>query len=382
MAGFTQAPKYCLQEDRPRDPRLAASLSPRCRLVEDGERENADLWLVNTCTVKSPSQSAMDTVLRRGRELGKALLVSGCVPQGDRRAAELRGLSVLGVTQIDRVVEAVEQTLQGNTVTLLAKKALPALDLPKVRRNAHVEIIPLSTGCLGACTYCKTKHARGQLGSYDPDAIVARAAAAAADPAVREIWLSSEDTGAYGRDRGARLPALLRRVAGVLPPDGRTMLRLGMTNPPFILEDLGEIAEILALPSVFSYLHVPVQSGSDPVLAAMNREYTAAQFERVCDTLLAAVPGMELATDIICGFPGETAADHEATLALLRKYRFPHCHISQVCLLHWRGTAVSWWPGFGGRGLPPAMHRPNPCPARGPCCARSSTAGRAPPPPA
>ena len=298
--------------------------------MEDGEREGADLWLVNTCTVKSPSQSAMDTLLRRGRELGKALLVSGCVPQGDRRAVELRGLSVLGVTQIDRVVEAVEETLKGNTVTLLAKKALPALDLPKVRRNAHVEIIPLSTGCLGACTYCKTKHARGQLGSYDPDALVARAAAAAADPAVREIWLSSEDTGAYGRDLGARLPALLRRIAAALPPDGRTMLRVGMTNPPFILEDLPEIADILALPSVFSYLHVPVQSGSDAVLAAMNREYTAAQFERVCDTLLAAVPGMELATDVICGFPGEAPADHEATMALLRKYRFPHCHISQV----------------------------------------------------
>ncbi len=93
----------------------------------------------------------------------------------------------------------------------MAKKELPRLDLPKVRRNKHIEIIPLSTGCLGNCTYCKTKHARGELGSYDPDAIVARARAAAADPGVREIWLSSEDTGAYGRDLGIKLPHLLRR---------------------------------------------------------------------------------------------------------------------------------------------------------------------------
>lgn len=203
---------------------------------------------------------------------------SGVAVQGDRRAAELRGLSLLGVTQIDRVVEAVEETLKGHTVQLLAKKALPRLDLPKVRggwrrgmagrqvpacprrqrwsmqgagaargvactgravrtagkasatgelapagwqapviyadgawpgracnsgwvasrcrpfvtlpplaqvrRNRHIEILPLSTGCLGACTYCKTKHARGQLGSYDPAELVARAAAAAADPQV------------------------------------------------------------------------------------------------------------------------------------------------------------------------------------------------------
>lgn len=99
--------------------------------MEDAEADAADLWLLNTCTVKSPSQSAMDTLLRRGRAAGKALLVAGCVPQGDRRAAELRGLSLLGVTQIDRVVEAVEETLKGHAVQLLAKKALPRLDLPK-----------------------------------------------------------------------------------------------------------------------------------------------------------------------------------------------------------------------------------------------------------
>lgn len=111
-------------------------------------------------------------------------------------------MSVVGVTQIDRIVEVVEETLRGNTVALLAKKALPSLDLPKVRRNRHVEILPLSTGCLGACTYCKTKHARGALGSYALDALVRRFRDSVADRAVREVWLSSEDTGAYGLDIG------------------------------------------------------------------------------------------------------------------------------------------------------------------------------------
>jgi threonylcarbamoyladenosine tRNA methylthiotransferase CDKAL1 len=298
-------------------------------LVNDINADTADLWLINSCTVKGPSQSAVGNLVSKAKDKGKAVLVSGCVPQGDRKATELQGISVLGVTQIDRVVEAVEETLKGNTVQLLAKKALPRLDLPKVRRNPQVEIIPLSTGCLGACTYCKTKHARGELGSYAAEALVARARDAVADPLVREIWLSSEDTGAWGRDLGRSLPELLREMLAVLPQDGTTMLRVGMTNPPYILEHLKEIAELLRHPACFEYLHVPVQSGSDAVLLGMNREYTVAEFERVCDELLAHVPEIELATDIIAGFPNEGPEDHAATLSLLRKYRFPHCHISQ-----------------------------------------------------
>ena len=114
-------------------------------------------------------------------------------------------MSVIGVTQIDRVVEVVEEALKGNKVKLLAKKNLPTLDLPKIRKNKLVEIIPLSTGCLGSCTYCKTVYARGKLGSYDPNAIVERVKSAISE-GVMEIWLTSEDTGAYGRDIKTSLP--------------------------------------------------------------------------------------------------------------------------------------------------------------------------------
>lgn len=87
--------------------------------------------------------------------------------------------------------------------------------------------------------------------------------------------------------------------------------------------------QVLNHPCVFAYMHIPVQSGSDAILGSMNREYTSEEFRRVADTLLAQVPGLELATDIICGFPGETDEDFEATMALVRQYKFPHTHISQ-----------------------------------------------------
>ena len=270
------------------------------RLVEDSKE--ADLWLINTCTVKNPSEMAMVNIVDKGKQLEKPMVVAGCVPQGEKGIKGLESTTLLGVSQIDRVVEAVEETLQGNTVQLLAKKELPRLDLPKVRRNKHIEIIPLSTGCLGSCTYCKTKHARGELGSYDPEAIVSRAKQAALDPEVREVWLSSEDTGAYGRDIGIKLPYLLRRIVEVLPKDGRTRLRVGMTNPPFMLDSLEEIAQVLNHPLVFAYLHIPVQSGSNKVLKDMNREYTVEEFRECADTLLRLVPDLELATDIICKY--------------------------------------------------------------------------------
>ena len=79
----------------------------------------------------------------------KPLVVAGCVPQADKKAKELEGLSLVGVTQIDRVVEVVEETLKGNTVRMVNKSKLPKLDLPKIRRNKHVEILPINTGCLG-----------------------------------------------------------------------------------------------------------------------------------------------------------------------------------------------------------------------------------------
>ena len=288
----------------------------------------ADVWVVNTCTVKNPSQSAMNTTIAKAKGAGKRLVVAGCVPQGDKNARELEGLSVLGVTQIDRIVEVVERTLEGHAVRLLEKKALPSLDLPKVRRNRHVEILPLSTGCLGACTYCKTKHARGELGSYAPEALAARVATAVAE-GVTEIWLSSEDTGAYGIDLGTDVTRLFRDLVKELPEDGSCMLRLGMTNPPYILAHLPAVAEAMKHPSVYAFLHVPVQAGSDSVLDAMRREYTVKEFETVCDYLLANVPDITIATDIICGFPGETEEDWNATMSLCRKYDFREVHISQ-----------------------------------------------------
>lgn len=296
-------------------------------------KEDAHLWLLNSCTVKNPAEDHFRNEISDAKRLGKRIVLAGCVPQGAPKADYLKGLSVIGVQQIDRVVEVVEETLKGNSVRFLGLKKSSgrklggaSLELPKVRRNDLIEIIAVNTGCLNQCTYCKTKHARGDLGSYPPDEIVARALLSLSE-GVKEIWLTSEDTGTYGRDIGMSLPDLLWQLVNVIP-DG-CMLRIGMTNPPYILEHLEEMAKILSHPRVYSFLHVPVQSGSDAVLTDMKREYCRKDFETVVDFLKERVPGITIATDIICGFPTETEADFEESFDLCAKYKFPSLFINQ-----------------------------------------------------
>ncbi|CAH2013365.1 unnamed protein product [Acanthoscelides obtectus] len=300
-------------------------------LVED--KTLADLWLLNSCTVKNPSEDHFRNEIETGKKQGKHIVLAGCVPQGAPKSSFVQGLSIIGVQQIDRVVEVVEETLRGNTVKLLGtkkengkKSGGASLLLPKVRRNPLIEIIAINTGCLNQCTYCKTKHARGDLGSYPPEEIIARAKLAFEEGVV-EIWLTSEDTGTYGRDIGTSLPELLWKLVEVIPEGCR--LRLGMTNPPYILEHLEEIAKIMSHPRVYRFLHVPVQSGSDQVLADMKRQYCRSDFENVVDFLKEKVPGITIATDIICGFPTETERDFEDTINLCNKYNFPSLFINQ-----------------------------------------------------
>jgi len=297
------------------------------------DKESADLWLLNSCTVKNPAEEHFKNEINKGLDNDKKVVVAGCVPQGKQSSDYLKGLSMIGVQQIDRVVEVVEETLKGNSVKMFNTKREDGkkiggakLDLPKIRRNPLVEIIAINTGCLNQCTYCKTKHARGELGSYPPEEIVARAVQSF-EEGVCEIWLTSEDTGAYGRDIGSSLPELLWKLVEVIPEGCR--LRLGMTNPPYILDHLDEMAKILNHDRVYTFLHVPVQAGSDAVLSDMKREYNIADFEKVVDFLRERVEGITIITDIIAGFPTETEEDFQETMNLVKKYKFPSLFINQ-----------------------------------------------------
>lgn len=285
----------------------------------------ADIIVLNSCAVKGPGQALILHLVNQYRYT-KHVLVGGCIPQSMPELAGLEGVSLLGVQQFQRIVDAIDRMLLGEQIKWLSKQDLPSLDLPKRRNNSLVEIIPINLGCLHACTYCKTKHARGHLRSYTIAAIIARAKTAI-EFGAKQIWITSEDAGAYGKDIGVTLPQLLRELISILPKD--VMIRVGMTNPPYVLECIDELSELLNHPQIFSFIHIPVQAGSDAVLTHMHRGYTVEEFESAVDILRKNVPNISIATDIICGYPSETKEDFAKTLSLVRKYEFPIMYISQ-----------------------------------------------------
>lgn len=294
-------------------------------LVSDLKK--ADMILFNTCTVKDRPEKRFFSELQKALDMKKKVVVAGCIPQAEPGNELLKKVSIVGVRNLDRIVDVVDEVSKGNTVRLLDFKNNPRLNLPKVRKNSAVEIIPIAAGCLGDCSYCKTRFARGKLFSYDAKAIKQQFEAALAD-GIKEVWLTSQDCGAYGKDINSSLPELLNKLLEV---NGDYRIRLGMLNPNHALEFLDELIIILKHPNMFKFVHLPVQSGSNRILKLMNRKYKIEEFVKIVKKLRKEIPMVTIATDIICGFPDESDVDFKKTYELLEKLRIPVVNITKFC---------------------------------------------------
>ena len=303
------------------DSEVMAGLLERAGFTLVADASAADVVVVNSCTVKD--RTVLD-LRRRMAALGAggrrpAVVLAGCVPRVPGQAREFLSVSQMGPDNVGQIAEVVRRTLAGERVKMTHREHAPRLLLPKRRKNPAIEIIPISKGCLGDCTFCQTVLARGRLHSFEEDDILAAVEAAVAD-GVAMMWLTSQDCGAYGVDRNTNLPQLLRRVARV---PGDFLVRVGMANPDLVKPWADELAEALAHHKFFQFAHIPVQAGSDAVLAAMGREYAAQDFRGIAQTLRGRLPEVTLATDIIVGFPTESDADFAQTLRLLDETAVP-----------------------------------------------------------
>jgi len=291
--------------------------------------DSAELVLFNTCTVKDKPEKRFYSELKKVLEKKKKVIVAGCIPQSDAHNVLLNDISLVGVRNVEKIAGVVDEVKKGNVVKLLDFNPNPRLNLPKIRKNSFVEIIPIANGCLGECSYCKTRLARGKLFSYDAKAIKQQFEAALND-GVKEVWLTSQDCGAYGKDIGSNFTKLLSELLSVkMNPDVR--IRLGMLNPNHALEYLDDYVKILKHPNMFKFAHLPVQSGSNDVLRLMNRKYNIEDFVKIVKKLRKEIPNITIATDIICGFPGETEEDFEKTCALLESLMIPVVNITKFC---------------------------------------------------
>lgn len=285
----------------------------------------SDIIIYNTCTVKNPSDDKFFTLLKRTK---KPVILAGCIPQSQVADEWLNDYSAIGVDNLDLIVEVVEGTLNGEVIHRLKKrKTLDDRELPIIRRNSFIAIIPILQGCLGSCTYCKTKHARGHLKSYSLETILKQVRKAKLD-GVKEIWIVSEDNGAYGKDIDSSLPKLLDEISNIVLSFD-IVVRVGMLNPEYAYEYKTDLARILKKDCFYKFLHIPIQCADDDVLFDMKRPYTVKQFDETFKYLKNEIPNLTLATDIICGFPTESDSQFEKTLSYLKKQEFNVINISK-----------------------------------------------------
>lgn len=277
--------------------------------------EEGYVIIFNTCTVKWPTEAAFFQRLENTTQKypHKIIIIAGCIPQADPH--KLKKYPLLGTNQIHKIVEVVEEALHDNHVQLLESDELPPLNLPRVRLNPVTCIIPISRGCLGACSFCKTKFSRGNLVSY-PIEDIRKEVELALKEGAKEIWLTSQDTGCYGFDLDTNLAKLLNEVTSVF---GNFRVRIGIMNPNHILKFKAEFFDVLKNPKIYHFLHLPLQSGSNEVLKKMHRNYTAEEFRDLMFDLKLHFSDMTIATDIIVGFPGETEEQYWETQNLLRQ---------------------------------------------------------------
>ena len=280
------------------------------------EPQDAEILLYNTCAVKSPTENRVIDILRKAPK-DRRLIVTGCLPliNFERLKNEVEFDGVTGPAPGAKIVEILRRVAAGEKVVSLLGVSKPSLCLPKIPVNRVVSIIPINYGCLGNCSYCCVHFARGQLRSNSIDEIVGRVKQDLVSGA-KEVWLTSQDTACYGRDIGASLAGLLRRVCEI---GGDFFVRVGMMNPDHVIAMLDELVEAYKCGRVFKFLHLPVQSGDDEVLELMNRRYTVDEFKRIVQAFRKEIPRLTLSTDVICGFPGESREAFEQTKRLVRE---------------------------------------------------------------
>jgi len=290
------------------------------------QEEKADTVVLNICTVKGDKHALREIRDIRERYPEKKIVVAGCItPSIVQPIRELvPDASLVSTHNIDKITSVIDAGDRPHD--FLHRVRLEKVGMPRIRKNPVVGIVNIASGCTSACTFCSTKLVKGGLQSYTKEAILDECQQHIAE-GCRELWLTSQDNGAWGMEHKQDLADLLCYLTERLR--GPYMIRSGMANPKHIVRFPEKLVEAYRHPKVFKFLHIPVQSGSDKVLEAMRRQHTAADFLRSVKLFREAFPGFMITTDIITGFPGESEEDFEQTLQMVKEVKPDAVNISR-----------------------------------------------------
>ena len=293
-----------------------------------GPDEEADVFVVNSCTVTAGGDKKSRQWLRRAKRQypGAVTVLTGCYPQAfpEEAAAVMEADVVMGNANRHAILRNVDRALEGERVVDIAahEKGEAFEELPMERFEGHTRaFIKVQDGCNRQCAYCVIPRARGRVRSRSEASILKELEALAA-AGYKEVVFSGINLPSYGQDTGTTLAALCEKAAGV---PGIRRIRLGSLEPD--LMDDESIRRMAAVPQVCPQFHLSLQSGCTETLRRMRRVYTAGQYAEVVEKLRAAFPRAVFTTDVIVGFPGETQAEFEESMAFVRKIGFLKVHV-------------------------------------------------------
>lgn len=275
----------------------------------DFRTEKPEAFYLNVCTVKG-NAGAMKLLRKAASTFpGVPIYITGCAPKDFREEA----LHAVPHVQFTSLKELEDSAHSANSRNVL-------------RESPFVGIVNIEEGCLDACAFCSTHLVKGRLHSFAPQTIVDQVQALVDDGCL-EIQLTGQDCACYGFDIGTNLAELTQRI--LTHVNGNYRIRLGMGNPRHVLGYQEALLDCFTDNRIYKFIHIPVQSGSENVLKAMNRRHTARDYATLAHAFTERFRKFTLSTDLIVGYPGETAEDFNDTLKLLKETRPTVCNITR-----------------------------------------------------
>jgi len=313
------------------DAEKIAGMLEKCGYIKAESRNDANLILYNTCCIREHAEKRVFGNIgalkkRKDEDPGLIICVCGCMMQQQAVAKRLFKRFpfvniVFGTHELHRFPILLEQALSGERVCSVRESDGEVVEgLPVVRNGSFSTFVTITYGCNNFCSYCIVPYVRGRERSRSPEHIVAECRELAKQ-GFKEITLLGQNVNSY-RYGDVDFPELLRLVNEV---EGISRIRFMTSHPKDLSPRL--VDAMAALDKVCNHIHLPVQSGSNAILSAMNRKYTREKYFALVDAIREKVPGVELTSDFIVGFPGETEADFEDTLDLARRVGFSAAYV-------------------------------------------------------
>ncbi|MDF5754062.1 tRNA (N6-isopentenyl adenosine(37)-C2)-methylthiotransferase MiaB [Spongiactinospora sp. TRM90649] len=320
------------------DSERLAGLLEDAGYVRAGDGEAADVVVFNTCAVRENADNRLYGNLGHLRPAKDGnprmqIAVGGCLAQKDQGEIVRRAPwvdVVFGTHNIGSLPVLLERARIEREAQVEIKESLEVFPstLPTKRESAYAAWVAISVGCNNTCTFCIVPSLRGKEKDRRPGDVLGEIRTLVGQ-GVLEVTLLGQNVNTYGVEFGDRLAfGKLLRACGEI--DGLERVRFTSPHPAAFTDDV--IAAMAETPNVMHQLHMPLQSGSDTVLKAMRRSYRAERYLGIIERVRAAMPDAAISTDIIVGFPGETEADFQQTLDVVRAARFAHAYTFQYSI--------------------------------------------------